>query len=315
MSKIEWTDSTWNPVTGCTPCAAGCVNCYARTMHRRLMAMGIEKYERDFPKVVCHPEELDKPSRWRKPRKIFVCSMSDLFHEQVTGGFMFWVWWTMVHAPQHTFQVLTKRPNRMRTFFETLADQIEPDYNDRCGGRIALLEHGPEEIRNVHQCGRALLFADMLEMWGSPPDGCAYPTYDCMEGPIGWPTVLPNLWLGASVSTQADLDKAVPGLLATPAAVRFLSVEPLLGPVDLGAYLGTAFDGGGTNELYQYNAGINLVIVGAESGPHRRECREKWVRDIADQCRDAGVKVFVKQIHVDGKLVKMPADYPQEMPR
>ena len=115
-TKIQWTDETWNPVTGCTPCASGCVNCYARTMHRRLMAMSGPKYQHDFGKVRCHTEEMDKPARWRKPRRVFVNSMSDTFHPDVPDGFIFWMWHQMCLS-RCTFMLLTKRPDRMRAWF------------------------------------------------------------------------------------------------------------------------------------------------------------------------------------------------------
>jgi len=239
MSKIQWTDTTWNPVTGCTPCATGCKYCYAKEMHRRLRAIGQPKYQHDFSEVCCHPEELEKPLRWRKPRKVFVCSMSDLFHEDVPSVFRTSVFATMNVARQHTYQVLTKRPANARGWF------------------ASLLPAGPSTT---------------------------------------WP--LSNVWVGASASTQPDLERVVPDLLATPAAVRFLSLEPLLGPMVLRIQALCA----------------HWIIIGAESGPHRRECREEWVRDIVAQCKVAGIPCFVKQIHRGGKVVKMPADYPQEWP-
>jgi len=230
MSRIEWTDATWNPVTGCTPIATGCKHCYAKEMHRRLRAMGQAKYQHDFFEVQCHPEELEKPLHWRKPRMVFVNSMSDLFHEDVSGNFILDVFLLMGRCPQHTFQVLTKRPQRMM---------------DVLGGLS----------------GAGL---------SAPP--------------------LPNVWLGASASTQADLERVVPPLMETPAAVRFLSLEPLLGPVVL--------------RMQALRA--DWVIVGAESGPHRRECKHEWIESLVTQCVEADVPVFVKQAHIDGLVVKMP---------
>lgn len=308
MTKIEWTDTVWNVVTGCTKIASGCKHCYAARMANRLR--GRCGYPADDPfRVTLHPDRLEQPLRWRKPRTVFVNSMGDLFHEDVPDGFIFWVWYTIARTVGrgHVFQILTKRPNRMREWFTKLDDAIEPDYRERCGDRIAILAHGPDEIRKEHSCGRALLFADMLEMWGYPPYGSAYPTYDWADGLIGWPTVLPNLWLGTSASAQKDLDANVPLLLNTPAAVRFVSLEPLLGPIDLvdmiGPYSatdGTALMGDGRNR------GLDWVIVGCESGPHARPMDEDWVRSIRDQCQSAGVKFFYKQRLDGGKKISLP---------
>ncbi len=229
MTKIQWTDTTWNPVTGCTKVSPGCLNCYAEKMAKRLQAMGQPKYADGF-KVKLHPDVFDKPLHWKKPRKIFVCSMSDLFHEDVPIAFIDCVIHTMAVCPQHKFQLLTKRPERMKFV-------------------------------------------------------------------LGGKGVLPNVWLGVTAEDQQRAHERIPPLHAAPAAVRFLSLEPLLGPIFLGSYL----------------IGIDQVIVGGESGPNRRECKIEWVRDIVEQCRSAGVAVFVKQLHIDGKLVKDIEQFPEDL--
>ena len=219
-TDIEWTDATWNPVVGCTVVSPGCTNCYAMRMAARLEAMGQAKY-RDVTRpsdgryvwtgaVRCDEASLRLPLRWRKPRFVFVNSMSDLFHEEVPESFIRRVWKTMTAARWHTFQVLTKRPERMR-----------------------------EVVRRLD--------------------------------------FLPNVWLGTSVENADYLWRLVE-LRATPAAVRFASFEPLLGPVD-------AVD----------LDGIHWAIVGGESGPAARPTRIDWVREIRDRCDDQGVAFFFKQ--------------------
>lgn len=247
-SAIEWTDQVWNPVTGCTPIASGCKHCYAREMHRRLRAMGSPKYQSDFSEVRCHPDQLEAPLHWRKPRMVFVNSMSDLFHEDVPFDFVDEVIATIDHANWHTYQILTKRADRMREYFTRHLRVFRPEH------------------------------------WS-------------------------HLWLGASASTQEDLDRVVPNLLATPAAVRFLSLEPLLGAIDLERVL-CVYDRHGEPSGPRCNPdgtdAIGWVIVGGESGPHRRPCDTRWIESIIEQCTVAGVPLFVKQCHFEGRVVKMP---------
>ncbi len=208
-SRIEWTDATWNPVTGCTKVSAGCKNCYAERMAKRLHAMGVHQYRNDF-KLTLHPEVVEKPLQWRKPKRIFVNSMSDLFHPEVPGSFIRSVFDVIVQAHQHSFQVLTKRPER------------------------------------------ALALATDLP----------------------WPE---NLWLGTSIENALVASRA--HLLAQiPAYVRFLSVEPLLGPIP----------------RLPLN-GIDWVIVGGESGPGSRPIEETWVLQIREQCLAQSVPFFFKQ--------------------
>jgi protein gp37 len=212
-SKIQWTEETWNPVTGCKKVSPGCKNCYAEKMHARLAEMGQAKYAQPFSTVRWHESEMDRPKRWRKPRTIFVCSMSDLFNKDVPTWFIEDVFRVIKSEERHTFQVLTKRGHRMQPF----------------------VTQG---------------------FWGD----------------------LPNLWIGTSVEDQKRAEGRIHFLKDTPAAVRFLSVEPLLDPVDLGDL-----------------SGIHWVICGGESGPGARPMDPDWARSIRDQCQKQGVAFFFKQ--------------------
>jgi protein gp37 len=243
-SAIEWTSATWNPTTGCDRISAGCDHCYALGLSRRLKAMGQPKYQNDGdPRtsgpgfgVTVHPGALHVPLRWRQPRLVFVNSMSDLFHARVDAAFVAQVWAVMAAAPQHTYQVLTKRPER---------------------------------LARVLAAARAGL------------------------GPAQWP--LPNVWLGTSVESDELVGRA-DHLRAAPAAVRFLSLEPLLGPLP-------------SLDL----TGIDWVIVGGESGPDYRALDLGWVRQIRDQCVRLGVPLFFKLLCTKkalGKTVRGPVARP-----
>ena len=208
-SKIEWTETTWNPVSGCSKISAGCLNCYAERMAHRLKAMGNPNYRNGFD-VTLHPHLIDAPLKWRNPRLVFVNSMSDLFHEEVPLDFIQVVFSTMKSAHWHTFQVLTKRSER-------------------------LLQLAPE---------------------------------------LNWPA---NVWMGVSVE-DADVVDRIDHLRLVDTAVRFLSLEPLIGPLpDLDL------------------RGIHWAIVGGESGPGARPMESDWVVDLRDQCRAADVAFFFKQ--------------------
>lgn len=209
-TKIEWTDATWNPVTGCHKISPGCKHCYAERMSKRLHAAGMPKYRNGFAVVTTHPDALDIPLRWRKPRAIFVNSMSDLFHDAVPDDFIRQVFAVMTQAHWHRYQVLTKRPERLLALNETLP----------------------------------------------------------------WP---PQVWLGVSVESDRYVGR-IDLLRQTDAAVKFLSLEPLLGPLP------------GLN-LH----GIDWVIVGGESGPGARPMDREWAADIRDQCLAAGVPFHFKQ--------------------
>ena len=208
-SRIEWTESTWNPVTGCTKISAGCQNCYAERMGKRLHAMGVENYRNGFA-VTLHPHVLSKPLSWKQPQTIFVNSMSDLFHESVPDDFILQVFDVMRKASWHRFQVLTKRSERL-----------------------------------LH-----------------------------LNRSIDWPE---NVWMGVTVE-NADCTYRIEHLRNTGAVIKFLSLEPLLGP------------------LHDMNLKkIDWVITGGESGPGARLIEADWVRDIRDQCVESNTPFFFKQ--------------------
>jgi protein gp37 len=260
---IEWTDATWNPVRGCSRVSAGCENCYAMRQAHRTSGRGgayeglttIRKGKVDWSGAVrLVPELLDQPLRWRRPRRVFVNSMSDLFHESLPDDAIRDVFGIMGEARHHTFQVLTKRPARMLAF---LSD--------------------PENRR-------------LLTILGQRPELDVWP--------------LPNVWLGVSVEDQATADARIPLLLDTPAAVRFVSYEPALGPVDLQRISVSGWAHCGFNSLTGVPAGedravlphLDWIIVGGESGPGARPFNVRWAHTIVNQCREAGVPVFVKQL-------------------
>ncbi|MGX7004203.1 DUF5131 family protein [Caballeronia sp. KNU42] len=208
-TTIEWTEMTWNPVTGCIKISQGCKHCYAERMAKRLNAMGSSRYENGFTPTL-HHDLIDTPRRWKRPRIVFVNSMSDLFQEDVPLDFIQAVFKTMVECPQHTFQVLTKRSARLA------------------------------EVAHL----------------------------------LPWPA---NVWMGVSVEDERVVDR-VRDLASTPARVKFLSCEPLIGPLDKLPL-----------------AGIDWVIVGGESGPGARPMNEEWVQSIRKQCRVFRTAFFFKQ--------------------
>lgn len=253
-SKIEWTDSTWNPVTGCTRVSEGCRNCYIeRTPAFRIAG---RKFAHGTTGVQLHPDRLDQPLKWKAPRRIFVNSLSDLFHEDVPDEFVFSVFRTMARCQHHIFQVLTKRPERMRIFSRRIR-YIDPGFNGH----------------NFGTCS----------YWPNNPD----------EFPIET-RPLPNVWLGVSIEDQPTADERIPLLLQTPAAVKFLSCEPLLGPIDLAMALEPFHS---HDPMLNRNvAPVQWAIVGGESGPGARPCDVAWIRSIKDQCKAADVPVFIKQL-------------------
>jgi len=210
-SLIEWTESSWNPVTGCSKISDGCLNCYAERLAFRLQKMGLKKYRNGF-EVTLHEEALKEPFKWKTSRMIFVCSMSDLFHEKVPDSFIKKVFGVMNKATRHTFQVLTKRAERLAEF----ADKVE---------------------------------------WSK------------------------NIWAGVTVESAKYLYR-IDYLKKVPAKVKFISMEPLLGPVP---------------EIREYLSEIDWIIVGGESGPNARPMKPEWVRDIRDACLAKGVPFFFKQ--------------------
>ena len=276
MSEIEWTGLTWNPVTGCTPVSAGCDHCYARRMAKRLQKMQPVAYANGF-KVTCHPKRLNIPLRWWKPRMVFVCSMGDLFHADVPFDFIDKVFAVMALCPQHTFQLLTKRPERMLEYQLTRAAMDDSGRVDRSPQWYHVITAWIDE----GETGR------LGTRWGECHDVAAAL---CMQRP------LPNVWAGTSIENQETADERIPHLLNCPAAVRFLSIEPMLGPVDLFQWMVTVWQSGqGTDRTYRM-PGIEWVIVCGESGPGARPMDPAWVRSIRDQCRAAGVLFFMKQM-------------------
>jgi len=268
-TSIEWTDVTWNPVRGCARVSAGCENCYAERVAYRFGRKPGSPYEgltvlgKHGPRWVGEaryvPNMLGEPLTWRKPRRVFVNSMSDLFHEDIANEHIAEVFGVMAVTPRHTYQVLTKRPARMLQWFE----------------------------------------------WASEH----YSLATAEPRSVGWP--LSNVWLGVSCENQANADDRIPLLLDCPAAVRFISAEPLLEELHLFAFLpGEERD----QCLCILNQGagpripaLDWVIVGGESGPGARACDTNWIRAVRDQCERAGVPCFVKQLgsHLQTELASV----------
>ena len=209
QSAIEWTESTWNPVSGCTKISSGCAHCYAERMAKRLQAMGQYRYRNGF-KVTLHPKAMEEPYRWKQPRMVFVNSMSDLFHDKISLGFIQRVFTVMNENLRHTFQILTKRPERLA--------ELSPILN-----------------------------------WSD------------------------NIWMGVTVE-NSDYLYRIDHLRKISTAIRFLSLEPLLGPLE-------------SLDL----SGIDWVIVGGESGPNARPMKEEWAVSIKSKCEQAGIPFFFKQ--------------------
>ena len=264
---ISWTDATWNPVRGCSRVSEGCRHCYAEIVAGRFSGPG-QAYEglakrvqrgagsttegRWTGEVRLVPEHLADPLRWKRPRRIFVNSMSDLFHEKLTNEEIAAVFGVMAAAPQHTFQVLTKRAARMREWFEWIDDH------------------------DIRTCAKEAL----LHLGG--PHDCPWEREICAE----WPWALPNVWLGVSVENQDAADERIIELLKTPAAVRFLSCEPLLGAIDLAA---------ASPNARSLAEDLDWIIAGCESGRGARPCDVAWLRSLRDQCDAAHVPFFLKQ--------------------
>jgi len=271
-TKIAWADFAWNPVTGCSKVSEGCRHCYAEGLARR--------FNKEFKpwtvrnaeyNVRLHPERLDQPLHWKKPRRVFVNSVSDLFHEQVPFSFIAAVFGVMGWSKKQIFQILTKRPNRMLEFFSWLG---------ALRGELGALECDPWigcEIQAARRIDTTMQSVGAVINRGSD-----------------WP--LPNVWLGFSAEDQDTFDERWKHLRQTPAAKRFVSLEPLLGPIILDD--GPA--GGGHTALttetdHPEDTKLDWVIVGGESGPGARPMNPRWIRDIRDQCQAAGVLFFFKQ--------------------
>jgi protein gp37 len=297
-SGIEWTDATWNPIVGCSLVSPGCTNCYAMKMAARIDKMARSNHAKlhqelgvDAPPFTHHyagltqaskagavwtgqvalaPEHiLAQPLHWKRPRRIFVNSMGDLFHESVPDEWIDQAFAVMALSPHHTFQVLTKRSKRMREYIMRQDER----------GRWPAMD-------------RAAIIA-VAGRFNTP----------ALDLRNGWP--LPNVWLGVSAEDQARADERIPDLLATPAAVRFVSAEPLLGPVDFrsicpsdtqwNALTGIGYACGSSDDCRFSHARLDWIIVGGESGPGARPMHPEWARAIRDQCLTAGVPFFFKQ--------------------
>ncbi len=278
-TSIEWTKSddgtagaTWNPVTGCDEVSEGCDHCYARTFAERWRGIPGHHFEHGFD-VTLRPERLDQPLRWKRPKRIFVNSMSDLFHDEVPDEFIAQVFTVMALAPQHTFQLLTKRHGRMRSLLAS-GEKWRGLLHETAAWAAGLGLPVPAER------------FDELRRWISSEG-------HWMRATSHSPEVAPlaNVWLGVSAENQKWFDIRVPALLATPAAVRFVSCEPLLGWVDM------AFDHECGDPPHSCSPPVpDWVIVGGESGPGARRMELEWARGIVRQCRRSGIAPFVKQL-------------------
>lgn len=322
-TAIEWTDKTWNPVVGCTKVSAGCKNCYAKQLHDQRHKAHREgkrvpdQYAKPFEQVQLMPDRLTDPLSWRKPCRVFVNSVSDLFHEDVPDGFIDRVFAVMGVAHWHTFQVLTKRPERMPHYFaETFQEPATP------AGFVCGLDIPATPARTEDRWSRINAACDDIPT-GAIKERCWAPDGDLIGRPA-WPRKpFPNVWLGVSVENQAAADERVPHLLATPAAVRFLSCEPLLGPVDLSKWLKCEWYAGeekaantippSTYHPARLRPRVDWVIVGCESGPRRRPMDEAWAASLVDQCRAADVACFVKQLDVKGRVCGEADEFPQSL--
>jgi protein gp37 len=294
MTKIEWTEATWNPIVGCSLVSPGCTNCYAmRFAGTRLGHLpkydGLTQPSKAGPvwtgKLAFDEKALLEPLRWKKPRMVFVNSMGDLFHEDCPDEWIDRVFAVMALCPQHTFQVLTKRSGRMRewssggrdeTIWEAVASFIDDWSDGRFPGVRLPAFDGDPMLPALAAHGAA---------WG---------------GERPWP--LKNVWLGVSVEDQQRADERIPDLLATPAAIRWISAEPLLGPVDLEHLYQDhpahfdALSGEYYNELGVHTTPVlDWVVAGGESGKGARPMHPDWARSLRDQCAAAGVPFFFKQ--------------------
>lgn len=264
-TRIAWTQRVWNPTVGCSKVSAGCRNCYALRMATRLQSHPDARIAADYAgtvtrvlpsgrrgwsgKVNCLAHRLEDPVNWTKPSLVFVDSMSDLFHEDVPTSFIRQVFETMARCSHHTFQVLTKRAERM----------------------AHLLTYHPDEPMTCDSAEHHRLLTMMP---------------------------LPNVWLGVSVENQAAADARIPLLLQTPAAVRWVSAEPLLGPLDLSRWLPIYQSSDSPRCPWSRSAGpreLHWVVVGGESGPGFRAMELDWARSVRDQCQAAGVALWFKQ--------------------
>jgi protein gp37 len=284
-SKIEWTDATWNVVTGCEKVSPGCDNCYAETFAERWRGIPGHHFETGFD-VTLRPERLALPLKWRKKKRVFVNSMSDLFHKDIPDEYIARTFAVMALTPQHTYQILSKRHGRMRSLLNdlcTCGNGHVPGVHFRSAMAWAVSKANPDRIPGV-------------------PDDAEQRVYNAP-----WP--LKNVWLGVSVEDQKRADLRIPALVATPAAVRFLSCEPLLGPVWISDYVWQSCpccEGEGNHDEVcapcadnRCESGhirkLDWVIVGGESGRGARPMAPQWATSLRDQCKQDHVPFFFKQ--------------------
>ena len=306
-TAIEWTHlpgfrgETWNPVVGCNKVSQGCKFCYAETLHNRRHKAFVggaelpQQYAEPFNHVQLLEDRLEHPLRWKKPRAVFVNSLSDLFHEEVPQRFLDTVFAVMALSPRHRFMVLTKRHERMRDY------AADPDVRER-------VDRASERLLDVDSTRQ--------EKWDlNRRRGALTPTVRT------WP--LPNVWLGVSVENQKAADARILALAGTPAAVRFLSCEPLLGPINFNFKLregdeygdsaiyrdvlsGYTWMQGGFEKPLEPAGPIHWVIAGAESGTGARPMDETWVRSIRDACMTESIPFFYKQSAEKGRKRSLP---------
>jgi protein gp37 len=287
-TRISYANATWNPVVGCTKISDGCKNCYAEKMACRLARIPATRglYQNVVSDghwsgrtMVANTDTWSKPLGWRKPRRIFVCSMGDLFCGGVESTTIECVFGVMAACKQHTFLVLTKRPNRMNLWISEMGRKRENIAFDPSAG-MEDIEWCSASSTAQRECIMAA-----VELIGHGIGG----------GPkFGWP--LSNAWIGTTCEDQIHTNERIPHLLEAPAAVRWISCEPLLGPIDI-------------PQIER----LNLVVVGCESGSHRRECKIDWVYSLVDQCKSAGVQVYVKQISINGRVSKNMNEWPEKL--
>lgn len=313
-TKIAWTEASWNTIAGCTKVSPGCTNCYAERMAVRLANIlhpstsqyrfggVIDVFASDKKagwtgKIECSETKLDIPLHWKKPRHIFVNSMSDTFHKDVPFEFIDKIFATMALCPQHTFQCLSKRPEIMAKYFKSIDNRSEMIAEGALRPPFGLWDDADAVYDQIF---------DQLRNYQIEP--------------------LPNIWLGTTCENQEQADKRIPILLQIPAAVRFLSIEPMLGEIDLRQICDdgkkyfdcltgwwTRYKEFGLGSWQDNESKIDWVIVGAESGHNRRPCKQEWVESIVDQCKAAGVACFVKQLDINGKVEKDIEKFPKHL--
>ena len=286
-TRIEWTEETWNPAKGCTRVSAGCANCYAERMAIRLKGRKARGYDDGFePKIL--PWQLAKPIKWRAPRSVFVVSMGDLFHESIPFEYVEKVFAIMTLAPQHTYQVLTKRPERMREFFAR--------YETYPGGKRPVFHLDSQDVALVKAAMRPRDRAGF-----SVEDDGDFAGWHVMPGK--WP--LPNAWLGVSAENQSAANRRVPILLEVPAKIHFVSAEPLLAPITLEKWMRPRWGEAKDDGLQPLSSTcLDWVIAGGETGPRARQPSEDWFVSLMRECKSGGVPFFFKRLGGKGPRSK-----------